>query len=923
MLRSPFTNRRKMNFFIKILILFTLATSIARSQTQQSEAEQLFNQFKRAARFDYTYPREKVYVHLDNLGYLVEDTIWYKAYVVRASSLKPTNLSRVLYVELLNADGQQVIQNIHKLDNMGTAQGMFSLQKPVYAGYYEIRAYTREMVNWKTEACFSRVIPVFTNSNPNKKVENEELTDITQLSIPQPSPHKGTTIANPRPYEMKEGQHAILNFYPEGGGRVSGISQKIAYKLTDGKGLALDDTLRIYNSEGILYTTSTPEYEGMGTFKLNKDFNTGHVSLSSGKMFYLEGKRSTNMPIPPCTTNYSIAANYTNEGERLTISTTHPKDLQNKLLGLAIFNRENVCYFDTLTLNDEEVDLLVPHKALRGGVCRAELFDVTGNGLSTRLFWVPTSNLEQTKCGKLTIEQNEKEYNPFSPIALKIHATDAQGRPIKGASISVAVRDESSNFVSTHDGGFKGNLLLASELRGYIHRPDLYFTIDDAAHRKMLDLLMLVQGWRANSFEIMCGKDSFELKQPIENKLIIRGELFTDTKKLNPLNKAKINLYGYRYENSKVLGEVIEGKTQTDNNGKFAFESNVNFEGNYIAKFSIKNASGKHQFSRLTLDRWFFPQPRPLWYSDLVLSIYNHNNKNSNENQTSQLFEWTDTIQRSIISISKAAEVVAKVRKYKGLNGSRYTWGGGEKNGINHTVKYINAIRALEQSRDMGQAQYLRAIDLIQLSSNNVQFDEYGVLDVENLIETFNQEPDTTYQSKKVEIFDFNSSSGKKTINQLYINGHIVATYLDNERVDINDLFNLSCTELKSICIVMDNKMNDALSGEEKRFANTTYSIYAYSNPDYYRIREGEKKGIEIRNIQGFTPKVDFYSPNYRNFDLPTEKDNRRTLLWKPQVKTDDSGNATLIFFSNSHEKQSLDISVRGITKEGLLFDWN
>ena len=287
------------------------------------------------------------------------------------------------------------------------------------------------------------------------------------------------------------------------------------------------------------------------------------------------------------------------------------------------------------------------------------------------------------------------------------------------------------------------------------------------------------------------------------------------------------------------------------------------------------------------------------------------------------MFEWTDTIQRSIISISKAAEVVAKVRKYKGLNGSRYTWGGGEKNGINHTVKYINAIRALEQSRDMGQAQYLRAIDLIQLSSNNVQFDEYGVLDVENLIETFNQEPDTTYQSKKVEIFDFNSSSGKKTINQLYINGHIVATYLDNERVDINDLFNLSCTELKSICIVMDNKMNDALSGEEKRFANTTYSIYAYSNPDYYRIREGEKKGIEIRNIQGFTPKVDFYSPNYRNFDLPTEKDNRRTLLWKPQVKTDDSGNATLIFFSNSHEKQSLDISVRGITKEGLLFDWN
>ena len=309
------------------------------------------------------------------------------------------------------------------------------------------------------------------------------------------------------------------------------LVKKIAYKLTDGKGECLDDTLRIYDSEGGLYTTSIPEHEGMGSFNLNKDFNTGYASLSSGKVFLLGGKRSTNIPLPSCTANYSIAAIYTNEGELLTISATHQRNLQNKLLGLAIFNRENVCYFDTLTLHDEDVDLLVPHKALRGGVCRAELFDAKGNGLSTRLFWVPINDLEQTKCGKLTIEQNERKYKPFSPIALKIHTTDSQGKPIKGASISVAVRDESSNFVSTHDGGFKGNLLLASELRGYIHRPDLYFTVDDAAHRRMLDLLMLVQGWKANSFDVMCGKDSFELKQPIENKLILRGGLYADTKK--------------------------------------------------------------------------------------------------------------------------------------------------------------------------------------------------------------------------------------------------------------------------------------------------------------------------------------------------------------------------------------------------------
>ena len=48
--------------------------------------------------------QEKVYIHTDNQCYFVGDTLWYKAYVVRADDLKPTNLSRVLYVELLSPD---------------------------------------------------------------------------------------------------------------------------------------------------------------------------------------------------------------------------------------------------------------------------------------------------------------------------------------------------------------------------------------------------------------------------------------------------------------------------------------------------------------------------------------------------------------------------------------------------------------------------------------------------------------------------------------------------------------------------------------------------------------------------------------------------------------------------------------------------
>lgn len=50
--------------------------------------------------FNRLFPQEKVYLHLDNTGYYMGDSIWYKAYVIRTDSGRPSRLSHVLYVEL-------------------------------------------------------------------------------------------------------------------------------------------------------------------------------------------------------------------------------------------------------------------------------------------------------------------------------------------------------------------------------------------------------------------------------------------------------------------------------------------------------------------------------------------------------------------------------------------------------------------------------------------------------------------------------------------------------------------------------------------------------------------------------------------------------------------------------------------------------
>ena len=40
-----------------------------------SDAEALFRRFREAARFDFNYPRERVYLHLDNNAYVEGETI--------------------------------------------------------------------------------------------------------------------------------------------------------------------------------------------------------------------------------------------------------------------------------------------------------------------------------------------------------------------------------------------------------------------------------------------------------------------------------------------------------------------------------------------------------------------------------------------------------------------------------------------------------------------------------------------------------------------------------------------------------------------------------------------------------------------------------------------------------------------------------
>lgn len=115
--------------------------------------------------FNRSHPQERVFLHFDNTAYYENEIIWFKAYMLRTDNDRLGSVSSVLYVELIDHAGIVVDTKKCKVEK-GVANGEFLLQRYMAGdGFYQIRAYTRYMLNWGSDCIFSRFIPVFKKSS--------------------------------------------------------------------------------------------------------------------------------------------------------------------------------------------------------------------------------------------------------------------------------------------------------------------------------------------------------------------------------------------------------------------------------------------------------------------------------------------------------------------------------------------------------------------------------------------------------------------------------------------------------------------------------------------------------------------------------------------------------------------------------------
>ncbi|WP_240755281.1 carboxypeptidase regulatory-like domain-containing protein [Pedobacter sp. SYP-B3415] len=510
------------------------------------------------------YPAEKIHLHFDKPYYSVADTIWFKAYVSSTFNLASA-ISKVLYVDVINEKDSlirslklPVNMGVAK-GQIPIDQGEFT------QGNYHIRAYTQWMLNFPDDSFFNKNIFIGEAIDKQlithvrfKNVSSDKLRRVDariQFKDADGKPYsnknvswqvisgyeatlkgRGTTDANgyltvimsEKPTVESKLNDGVLvtaiavsdkknlsgsfslkktilendiQFFPEGGSLVAGLTNRIAFKALKSDGLGVGAKGTVTDAAGKQVATFTSEHLGMGSFNLAPQAGTAYKA----NVIFSDGSSKTyNLPEAKASGIVLSLNNSDPEKIALKIMANEAFLAANPRLGLYLIGQSKggICYAAQTVLSGAEYSASVAKNKFPKGIAQITLVSAAGVPLSERMIFIDRKDSLDLK-----ISSDAPAYGAKKKVKLTLDAKKA-AQPFTGGDFSVAVIDESKVPVDTDaETTIMTSLLLSGDLRGYVERPNYYFNKPTEKKSADLDLLMLTQGYRSFAVkEVLAGK---------------------------------------------------------------------------------------------------------------------------------------------------------------------------------------------------------------------------------------------------------------------------------------------------------------------------------------------------------------------------------------------------------------------------------
>lgn len=549
-------SKRSITVLLGVLLYFSSLSA----QTMQDTIIANFSLMERI-------PKEKLYLHLDKPFYGAGEKIWFKGYLVNATTHQDNSQSNFIITELINRSDSIVERKKIRRDSLGF-HNAFTLPATLPAGDYYLRGYSNWMLNEDPDFFFSRNIKignsidntivssieyqqeddthytakikftsnvqaVFENTTikylylENGKIKNKgkKKTDENgwiSISLPDlksPAARRIEVEFDDPQYIYKRTFYLPVftndfnvKFFPEGGALLSIPHQNVAFKVQGADGFSKEVEGFLFNSKGDTLTNFRSEHNGMGIFTMNPvDNETYYVTARTNDSIT---KRFDLPAIEP--KGISIAMSHYKQEIRYEIQKTETTEWPQKLFLLA-HTRGKLAILQPI--NPERTFGKMNDSLFTEGITHFMLIDQQGNALSERLVFVPDHKPNQWQ-----ITADQPTYGKREKVSLQIAAKDNEGNPVEG-TFSVSITDRKSIQPDSLADNILSNLLLTSDLKGYVEDPAYYFLNQDARTLRSIDYLMMTHGWRRHKIENVLRTPSLNFTNYIEKGQTISGRI--------------------------------------------------------------------------------------------------------------------------------------------------------------------------------------------------------------------------------------------------------------------------------------------------------------------------------------------------------------------------------------------------------------
>ena len=920
--------------------------------------------------------QEKVYLHLDNTCYYKGDTIWYKAYVVRADSLTYTDMSRILYVELVSPDGLVVERQQIIVSDQGYSNGNFELRDSIYSGFYELRAYTRWMLNFhvsehdygrKDRECFynaqmaqdffrqfgtvySRVVPVYERP--------EEPGEYAMKYI----------VSRPKTrLEKEQMERLVVNFYPEGGHLVTGQRCNVAFEVTNEEGEWGDI------AGSVAGQPIKTEFQGRGCFTIDVPQSGLTADFRyKGKDYHFDLPKSE-----PDGCALRLTA-----GEDITATITLGARQPGMQYAAAVLCRGVLRAFQPIApdTNGQAV-VRFDQAQLPTGVCDLLILDAVGRPLADRLFFVNHHDYDQQQ---ITVAGGDT-YEPYARIQLEFQA------PADAEHISIAVRDGYSDETSYDTGNMLTDLLLGSELKGFIAYPHYYFEADDAEHRRALDLLMMVQGWRRYDYTELTS--DAPLRYMPETAITVEGSVYPTPSMddyepdemrywangIFGYSPAKVDLGLMSNQQVKTIDDVVGSEVEeTDNSvrkvseklrdladhggratdgsitldkvGTAIYVTDINGELNNTKadpNFAVSHGGLKHEVtveSELvfeddlatlemeTTNGGHFAFSVPPYYGQAILFLKARDNDISDKKK-----KRLDT--KGVLDEKEWPEYYVKRDLFFPVFAKKYSWyqchlpeeesdslstdvnGGPVRQGerISSFDRVLKGV-TVKAKRRRGR----HAVDYSKPACVYDTHELYNLVTDRGLSFGRYDPQQFPLQVSMALLGNYNSERRMNVMARLndreltpyvyFRNYDAGPTFFGQHRSDFWIEKNLRLGRQQETRLYTDFELRNEDKHVEQASQAADVTLDLLLVPDDSRRYTYRDRRLVLN---GMTEPADFYHPNYQERPLPDDfTDYRRTLYWNPNARLDSEGRFTATFYNNGKQTR-IQVDAAGLTRSG------